>query len=153
MVSVAQTAPNLVVKMITEGGEERTLGFCRSFRVDSQTGQKPIFTVDSTFPAEIAQAAGPQSVSGSMSVYALKGTDPVRLGLIPPAYDPNSPQSFPLNAASRYSHFRVYDRTTQQLCFSIDYAKVSSFSMSVESKGVVQIQLSFTGMFFGYGQS
>ena len=109
--------------------------------------------MDSPFPQEIAQAGAPIMVTGSMRLYLLKGQDPVRSGIMSHSSDPQGDNRYPLNAASRYVHYRLYDRNTQQLVYSVDYCKVKSFDMGVQAKGMVRYSTNFSGMFFSYGQS
>ncbi len=152
--SMIQTGASLVLKVANEkGGLEQTIGFCSAFSLDVPTGQKEIFTCDTPFAQEIAQSAAPIIVTGSLRLYLLKGTDPIRAGIMSHSTDPQGSNQYPLNAASRYVHYRVYDRATQQLVFSVDYVKVKNFSLTVQTKSTVQYSVSFTGMFFSYGQA
>lgn len=153
-ISMIQTGASLVLKIANEkGGLEQTIGFCDMLSVSVATGQKEIFTVDSPFPQEIAQAAAPILVTGSMRFYLLKGSDPIRAGIMTHSTDPQSDNRYPINAASRYSHYRLYDRATQQLVYSLDFCKVKSFDMGVSAKQMVRYNVAFSGMFFSYGQS
>lgn len=153
-ISMIQTGASLVLKVSNEkDGLERTIGFCDNLTISVPTGQKEIFTCDSPFPQEIAQGASPIVMTGEMRLYLLKGTDPVRAGIMSHSTDPQGDNKYPLNAASRYVHYRLYDRATQQLIYSIDFCKVKSFSMGVSAKAMIRYNTSFSGMFFSYGQS
>ncbi len=153
-ISMIQTGASLVLKIAYEkDGLEKTIGFCDTLNVSVPTGQKEIFTCDTPFPQEIAQSAAPIVITGNLRLYLLKGTDPVRAGMMSHSTDPQSENKYPFNAASRYIHYRLYDRNTQQLVYSIDYCKVKSFDMGVSAKSMVRYNVSFSGMFFSYGQA
>ena len=153
MQSILYTGPNLALKLQYDSTKvEKLIGYASNFNFSVNTGLKNIYTVDSPLIAEIALGATPMAVTGSITVYLPKGTDPMRAGLVPPVVERGNSGEVAL-ARSRAAHWRIYDRATQELVFGIDFCKVSSFSMSVQAKGVVQVQIQFTGTTPLYGQS
>jgi hypothetical protein len=111
-------------------------------------------TVDDPFPAEIAHGAGASMVRGSLTLFMLKGSTLEKAGLVPyrtsgaaSAKDispnPGDPANFAHVAHSTYIHWRLYDRETSELFYSLDYAKVSQFTISVMAKGIVKAELQF----------
>lgn len=140
------TAPNLALKVQYEKtGEEKLVGYARGLNFSVNTGLKQLSTVDSPIPEEIALGAGPSSVNGNITLYFLKGTDPIRMGIVPPTVD-RGDLSRAANATSRYMHWRLYDRLTQELVFAVDFCKIASYSVSVQSKNVVEVQAQFVGL-------
>ena len=151
--SVLYTGPNLALRVkYDKTSTEKLIGYATNFNISATTGQKSIHTVDSPMIAELAQGAAPIAVSGSVTLYLPKGSDPIRSGLVPPVIDRGSIGE-PANARSRSMHWRIYDRVTQELVFGVDFCKVSGYSMSIQAKGVVQVQIQFTGISPLEGQS
>lgn len=149
--SMIRTGPNLLLKVEYEGGEsEKLIGYASNLSFGVIQGQKAIYTVDSPFPQEIAQAAGPTIVQGSLIVYMLKGTDPVRSGLVVPI---GQGIDYPSHAGSKYLHWKIYDRYTGELAFAIRYVKVGQWSVNIGTKSIVQCQLTFEGMIYEVGTS
>lgn len=153
MQSIIQTGSSLRLAVAFEkDGNERTIGYATSFSVSQSLGGQPIFGVDSIFPQEIALAGSPSSIQGSMTIYMLKGTDPIRMGLVAPVVDPNSSKNnFPQQAPSRYIHFRLYDRATNELVISAEFCKVLGWSFATQARSSVIVNLSFAGMWLAYG--
>jgi hypothetical protein len=145
MQSAVHTGPSLTLKVFYPADQtEKVIGFASDFQYSVSQGQKAIFAVDSPFPVEIAQAAAPSLVRGSMTIYLPKGSTPEAAGLVPFRTDS---QGEIAHAASKYLHFRIYDRQTTGLLYSIDYAKVSSYSVSIRNRSVVMVQLQFEAMY------
>jgi len=144
--SILYTGPNLALRVkYDKTGVEKLIGYATNFNLSATTGQKNIHTVDSPMIAELAQGAAPIAISGSITLYLPKGSDPIRSGLVPPIVNRGN-TSEPANARSRSMHWRIYDRATQELVFGADFCKVSGYSMSIQAKGVVQVQVQFTGV-------
>lgn len=141
-------------------GTEKTIGFATSFNFSQTLGSQPIMGIDSVFPQEIALAGSPSMIQGSMTLYMLKGTDPIRSGIVPPVVDFNKKNSsqkgdsnnYPMQAPSRYMHFRFYDRATNELIISVEFCKITNWSASMQARGVVQAQVNFIGMWASYGE-
>lgn len=158
-ISNLRTGPNLLVKIAYDlpNGPERTLGYAQALNFTVINGQKEIFTVDSPFPGEIAQAAGPSYVRGSFTLFMPKGSNPISAGLIAPTSGPlpdtSDPADMPRMSTSKYMHIRIYDRFTQELSFAVNFVKVSQWTTSIAAKQVVQVQLQFSGMFVEIGLS
>jgi len=153
MQSGIRTGANLILKIGYEtgtGAPEKTIGYCTNVSFNVTNGQKAIFTVDSPFPQELAQGAAPSMVNGSMVLYMLKGTDPVKAGLIPPT---NQQALYPQQIGSKYCHLRFYDRFTYEKAFEIQYVKVKDWSMTVAAKQIVMGQLRFEGFYYEVGTS
>ena len=151
MKSAIQTGPNLLVKITYSGADvERTIGYATDLQYSVTQGQKMIFVVDSPFPAEIAQAAGPSHVRGSISIFLPKGHTPESLGLVPYRVDE---KGFAHQAKSGYFHMRIVDRQSTGTLLSLDYCKVASYSVSISSRSVVKVNLSFEGFFATTGNS
>lgn len=144
MKSIIHTGPTLQVKVAYEDGEEKLIGFANGLIFSIVQGQKLIYTVDSPFPQAIDQGAAPSFVRGNMSLYLPKGATMESAGLVPFRTDE---VGRPQNATSRYMHMRIYDRATTELVLSVNYVKVSSYTVSLEMRQVVRINLSFEGIY------
>lgn len=149
---VIRTGAGLMLKVMYEpeaNVPEKTIGFATNLSFTVIQGQKSIFTVDSPFPQEIAQGAGASQVKGSVTLYMLKRSDPIRAGLVSPTglFTGGGANQ----ALSRYFHWRFYDRTTQELAWAINYVKISSFTINVQAKQVVTVNCQFEGMFYEVG--
>lgn len=146
---IIRTAAGLKLKVQYEPDAklpEKTIGFASNLTFTVQQGQKSIFTVDSPFPQEIAQGASPSQVRGSVTLYVRKGKDPIREAIVAATGVQGPDQAF-----SRYFHWRFYDRVTNELAWAINYVKVSSFTIQVQSKQMVIATCQFEGMFFESG--
>lgn len=146
-----RTGPSLKLKVsyANPDADEKTIGFASNLQFSVNQGQKPIFTVDSPYPAELAQGAAPQMVQGTMTIYLLRGMDPVKAGLVPPS---SSQLNYaPVHAYSTHLNWRIYDRFSGELAWAINNVKVSSWSVNVTAKQVVTAQLTFQGMFYQSG--
>lgn len=143
MKSLIHTAASLALRVAYQDGTEKMIGFCRSFNYSVSQGQKLTYVVDSPQPAEISQGAGPQGVKGSLVLYLPKGTTPESSGLVSYRVDTNGSQIAPL---SKYIHFRIYDRQTGNLVFACEFCKVSTYSVSIVARGVVEVQMQFDGL-------
>lgn len=148
---IIRTGPTLKLKVSYEQADvpEKTIGYAANFQFSVSQGQKPIFTVDSPYPAELAQGATPQLIQGTMTIYLLKGMDPVKVGLVPP---PNSAiDNMPVHAYSTMLNWRIYDRLSGELAWAINDVKVSQWSVNVTAKQVVTAQLQFQGSYYSSG--
>lgn len=150
--STLRTGPNLVLKVSYADSPEKTVGYAQSINFSVSQGQKAIYTVDSPFIQELAQGAAPSMVSGSVTLFMPKGSDPVRAGLAVPTVDFNATDD-PLMVTSRYLNWRFYDRYTSELAFAVNFVKVSNWSTSISAKAVVQVNLNFEGLFYETGIS
>lgn len=135
-------APNLVVKVQYQGGNEATVGYATNLVYRVTQGQKPIFTVDSPFPAEIAQGASPSFVQGSMTLFLPKGTTVESMGLVPRRL---GQQGEIIVALSQYYDINVYNKETNELVVSIQRAKVGDYTVTIGSRNVVVVSLNFIG--------
>jgi hypothetical protein len=146
--SVLHTGPSLLLKLALPGAQEKIIGYASAFSFTVTQGQQSKFVVDSPFPAQIAQAAGPSMVRGQITIYLPKGMTPETAGLVPYRQDE---QGNIFAGNSQYVGFRLYDRSTTQLVFSADSVKVSDYTVSVRTRAVVQVVLNFEGMFVSTG--
>lgn len=147
--ALLHAAPDMVLKVRNRGGEERTIGYCSGLSFTVTQGQKMIYVVDSPFPQEISQGAGPSFVRGTMNLYLPKGMTLESAGLVPYRKDIEGDHFL---ATSSYSNFMLYDRATEYLVYSIDHCKVSQYTVNVESKKLVRVQMQFEGMLLTPGQ-
>ena len=156
--SLLRTGPQSLLKLAYDlpNGPERTIGYCTGLTFSVTQGQKMIFGVDSPFPLEIAQAAGPADVRGTVTLFMPKGSNPVTAGLVPPLSG-SVPDADIADMArmstSKYQHWRIYDRVSSELSFACNYCKVSNWTVVIQAKQVVTVQLSFEGLFMEYGLS
>lgn len=154
MQSMLRTAPNMFFKVSYDSGTpEKLIGYASGLTWSQSQGQKPIFTVDSPFPQELAQGAAPTMIRGTVTLYMPKGSDPVRAGLVPPTTDISKKDDVPLHVASTYLNWRFYDRYTQELAFAINSVKVSAWTANITAKQVVRVNLQFEGIFYEFGTS
>lgn len=145
--SLLNTGPSLIVKIAYEGeGTEKVIGYASGLSIRVSQGQREIFTVDSPFPAEIAQAAGQSMVRGSMTIFLPKGQTPESLGLVPQRILNKNPNIAAM-AGSKHFHLRIYDRLSTELMYSIDFCKVGDYTVNIQARQVVRCELSFTGMY------
>lgn len=146
-----RTGAGLILK-VSYGttGDERTVGIATGISFNVIQGQKAIFTVDSPFAQEIAQGASPSMVTGSMSVYLLNASDPLREGLVTPTYNLLEGDR-PLQQSSISMILRLYDRYTGDLAYCIKGVKVGSWNSTVQARGMVMANLSFEGTHFESG--
>lgn len=154
MQTMLYTGASVRLAIAYESGEavERTIGYASGLNFSQSLGAQNIMGVDSVFPQEIALAAGQSMVQGSMNIFMLKGTDPIRMGLVAPAVDSQSTNNnYPQQAPSRYCHFRFYDRQTGELLLSIEFCKVTSWQVAFQARQTLQASVSFTGMWVSYG--
>lgn len=150
MQSVLHTGPSLKFKVAYDDGTEKTIGYASGLQYTVQNGQKPLFVVDSVFPADIAQGASPSMVTGTVMLYLPKGMTPESAGMVPYRQTPQGDMYMPL---SRFMHFRLYDRVGSRLIFSADFCKVSSYSVRVQTKGWAMVSLQFEGIFLTPGNN
>jgi hypothetical protein len=143
MKSLLQTGASLVLKIQYEGGDEKTIGFCSDLTYTVSQGQKMIYTVDQTTPVEIAQSAGPSQVSGSMNLYLPKGVTMEAVGLVPFRHDQKGANAMSL---SKPLKIKIYDRLSSALVVALEGVKVGQYTVSVPSRGIVRVQLSFNGL-------
>jgi hypothetical protein len=139
------SGPQLLLKVFyPNDGKEKTIGFASNLAYTVTQGQKPIFTVDSTFPSEIAQSASPSMVHGSLSIFLPKGTTPESAGLIPYRTDAQGQNNM---AASKYLNIRIYDRLTSAMIFSLDFCKFGQYTMNIGARQIVRVDMVFEGYF------
>lgn len=149
--SLLHAAPALLVKVAYEdSAKEKIIGYASNLSFRVSQGQKEIYTVDTPFPVEIAQAASMSMVKGSLSIFLPKGQTPESLGLVPYRVLNKNADTASM-AASKYFHLRVYDRQSTELVFSADFCKVGEYSVSIQARQVVKCELSFTGMYLTPG--
>jgi hypothetical protein len=143
MQTLIHTGPSLLLKVYYyDSATEKIVGYAYGLDYTVTQGQKMQFTVDSPFPANIDQAAGPSFVRGSMQIYMLKGTTPELMGIVPFRNDASGDI---YNDISKQFGLRIYDRASTSLIFAIDYAKIGSYSASIRSRGIVQMRMEFEG--------
>ena len=151
MRSLIQTGASLLLKVhYPSTGKEKVIGFARGLTYSVSQGQKSIHVVDTPFPAEIAQGAAPSFVKGGLTCYLPSGSTPESAGLVP--YRTNEDGAINM-AGSKYLNFRIYDRLSNQLVMSCDYCKVSSYSVSIVARGIVECSLQFDGILLTPGQT
>lgn len=145
MKSRLHTGPSLVLKVFyPSDGSEKIIGYASNLTFTVMNGQKPIFVVDSSFPAEIAQSASPSMVQGNLSLYLPKGTTPEAAGLIPYRTNKDGQNNM---AASKYLNIRIYDRLTNGLVLSLDFCKFGQYTMSIQSRQIVRVDMNFQGIY------
>ena len=142
MISILATGPAYLVKIQYADGAEITIGYARGLNYTKFQGQKMIFVVDNPFPVEIAQGAAPSYVRANLNIYLPKGATPETLALVPHTTDSAGNM---YQVASKYFNLRVYDRSTTQRVFSMDFCKVGSYTVNIEAKQVVQCNLNIEG--------
>lgn len=145
------TGASLLVKIVTQEGEESTIGFASRLNYSVSNGQKLIFTVDSPFPQEIAHGASQSFVKGTMTVYMLRGESLETMGISPYRQDANKAAS--LGPLSKYFHLRIYDRHTGGKVLSLDWCKVSGYSVDMSIRSITTASVSFEGMFTSPGDN
>ncbi len=151
MISQLSTGPSLQVKIAFDGSnEERTVGFATKLSYSVNNGQKMIFTVDSPFPAEISHGAAQSYVRGQMSLFMPRGQTLEDLNMTPHRHDE---QGQPVGPYTKYFSIRVYDRLTQTLLLSLDFCKISGYSVDITAKSVVTAMVNFEGMLASPGNS
>jgi hypothetical protein len=143
MKSLLHTGASLLLKVAYEDGKEKIIGFARGLSFTVSQGQKVTYTVDSPMPQEIAQGATAMFVKGSLTVYLPKGTTPESVGLVPFR---NSADGAPINGLSKAMHFRIYDRQTLNKIMSAEYCKVGMVTVTVQARGIVEVNLQFDGV-------
>lgn len=151
MISILRTGPSMVLKVAYENDPEKTIGYASNLSFSQNLGQRSIYTVDSPFPQEIAQGAGPSHITGSLVLFMPKGSDPIRAGLVTPSTNIEVKNGIPVQVLGKYLHWKFYDRFSKELAFSLNDCKVSSWSAQVSAKSVVKVTLSFEGTFYEQG--
>ena len=141
--SLIQTGASLLVKIGYDQNNEKVIGFATNLTYTVTQGQKSIFTVDSPFPAEIAQSAGPSFVKGSMTLFMPKGATMESAGLVPYRTDQGGEN---IAATSKYFDIKIYDRKTNQIVMTCKYCKVGQYTVNIPARGIVSISLAFDGM-------
>jgi hypothetical protein len=150
MISNLAVGASLLLKITVDGdsGKESTLGFVSRLSYNVSNGQKLIFTVDSPFPEEIAQGASQSFVRGTMSVYMLNGQSLETMGI---SHYRNNGQGEALGPLSKYFNLRIYNRQTNELVLSLDFCKISGYSVDMAARSIVTANISFEGMFASRG--
>lgn len=155
MVPQTRAAANVLLKVVPEDGVEKTIGFVTSVSLSTGGTQRVIHGVDSVFPQEIAYGAAPSQVGISMSLIMPKGATLESLGLVPYRTSGATAQDGGKSAfasdtvfisGGRYLHIRLYDRTTGELFYGVDFCKVNSFTISASSRSIIRADVQFTGM-------
>jgi hypothetical protein len=132
----------------------KTIGFATNLTYSISQGQKAIMTVDSPFPAEIAQGAGVSMVQGSLSVYRIsdedKKTSLEGIGLIGSRSPDDDRMAANLNetqlGAARYSTVEILHRKSKKRLLRIHYTMFGTQQWSVNSKGVMEGSVTFQGI-------
>lgn len=151
MRSILNTGANLLLKVqYPHSGDEKVIGFAKAFSYTVSQGQKTTYTVDSPFPIEIAQGSAASMVRGNLVIYLPKGNTLESVGLVPYRVNEGGTN---IAATSRYLHFKIYDRSSNYLVFSCNYCKVSTYSINVIARGVVECNITFDGMYAMPGQT
>lgn len=151
MRSFVHTAPSLILKVShDQGASEKIIGYATDLSYNVIQGQKLNFGVDSAFPQEIAQGSAQSFVRGTLTVFLPKGTTMEAAGLVPYRQDELGDSAA---ARSKYMGIRLYDRDTTQLVVSLDYVKIGSYSVTVASRQVVRVSLSFDAIYATPGPS
>jgi hypothetical protein len=144
MQSLIHTGATVIVKIARKSQAEQTIGYATSVQYSVTQGQKSIFCVDSPFPYQISQGAGPSIVRGQISIYMMKGCTPEQLGLV--SYRQDAAGNI-FMANSEYVSLRIYDRSTGQLLMGLESMKVSDYTVMVRARSIVQCIMNFEGMF------
>ena len=157
MISTIRASANVLLKIVPEDGEEKTIGFVTSVSLSTGGTQRVIHGVDSVYPQEIAYGAAPSQIGLSMSLVMPKGQTLESLGLVPYRTGGGAGSQDTGNSAfgtdtvyiggGRYVHVRLYDRITGELFYGVDYCKVNSFTISAQSKSVIRADIQYTGFF------
>jgi hypothetical protein len=154
-----RSSSTVIIKIVEENSNlERTLGFVSSIALNVSQGSKPIFTVDSVFPAEIAAGASPSAVSLQLSCVMLRDSTLESIGIVPRRTVSGSSKDFnPAGTAeddgsvfvgaSKYIHVRLYDRYTGEMFYGVDWCRVNSVAINAQSRSVVRADISLTGMY------
>ena len=146
-----QTAPSLELRIKYENGNEKVIAFASNLQFNVVQGQKPIFVVDSPFPAEIANGAAPSYVTGSMTVYLPKGQTMESAGLVPRSLTEDGSEI--LAATASYANIMVYDRLSDDLVIGVQGFKCGSYSFNMASRTHIIINLQFAGLYIKEGVS
>jgi hypothetical protein len=140
-----------IVKIKIEGtNEERTIGIVNKLTYTVVNGQKSIFVVDSPFPAEIAHAAAPSFVRGTINVWMPRGLTLESLNLSPFRHDE---QGYAVGPYAKYFSLRVYDRLSRGIVLSLDWCKISQYTVDITANSLVQASISFEGMLASQGNA
>ena len=158
MITSIRSAPNIILKILPQHGtEEKTVGYCTSLNLSANSSSRTIYGVDSPFAQEIAFGSTPMQVGLSMTIVMPKSFTLESLGLVPyrtgggaSANDPGSKASDVETvyiAGGDYLHIRLYDRSTGDMFYGVDYCKVQQFAISASAKSIITANLSFTGLY------
>jgi hypothetical protein len=102
-----------------------------------------IFTVDSPIPAEIASAAAPSFIQGSMTLYLPKGTTLENSGLVPRMISPTGTDI--AGTYTKTASVMVYNRESNELVIGVQGFKVGVYSFNMSVRSHVMISLQFAG--------
>ena len=138
--SILQVAPNLVVKIQPHESSERVIGFVNSLSFGVSQGQKPQFTVDSSFPETIDQAASPSMVSGSMNLYLPKSTTLEGLGLVPAR---KNELGEIIMGQAKFFDMKISDRLQNKLIYTLTQCKIGNYTLIASSRSIVIISVTF----------
>lgn len=151
MISTLATGAGYQVKIaIDNSNEERTIGFATKLNYTVTNGTKTSFGVDSPFPQEIGQGAAPSFVRGTMNLYMPRGMTLESLNMSPHRQDG---EGAPVGPFVKYMHIRIYDRLSRALVLSLDFCKISQYTVDITAKSVVSAALSFEGMLASPGNA
>ena len=142
--STIQSAPDLRVMI-----NGKLIGFGSALSYSVSQGQKPILTVDSPFPAEIAQGAAMSMVEGTLTIFKIKGSSPESAGIIGARTDLNGQSndpSYTTLGAAKYSVLEVYDRLSGNAIIKAYYVMFSTQNWTAQVKNVMQGTLTFQGI-------
>lgn len=145
------TGPSLEVRIRYEDGNEKVIAFASNLQFTVNLGQKPIFVVDSPFPAEIANGAGPSMIQGTMTLYLPKGMTMESTGLVPRSLTGDGEDI--IAATASYAHVLVYDRTSDDVVIGVQNFKVGAYSFNMAVRSHIIINLQFSGMYIKEGKS
>jgi hypothetical protein len=139
-----QSAPDLRVMI-----NGRLYGYATALNYTITQGQKPILTVDSAFPAEIAQGASTSMIEGQLTIFKMKGSSPEAAGFIGARTGTNGQSTDPTDSqlgAALYSVLEIYDRLSNNPILKAYYVMFGSQSWSVQAKNIMQGTVTFQGI-------
>lgn len=139
-----QSAPDL--RVMWNG---KLIGYGTALSYSISQGQKPILTVDSPFPAEIAQGASMSMVEGTLTIFKMKASSPEATGMIGArtfsSGHSNDP-TFTTLGAAKYSVLEVYDRLSNNAILKAYYVMVGTQNWTVQAKNIMQGSITFQGI-------
>ena len=146
MKSPIQSAPEL--RLLING---KVAGYATGLNYRILQGQKLIFGVDSPFPQEIAQGAGPSYAEGSIQVFRTKDGSPEIWGMMTPrtsedgVFESGSIASTALGSG-KYLVLELRERATDKIVLKMTHVMFGSQEWSVTAKQVMTGSVSFQGI-------